>query len=319
MWSRTKKRNRRLERTEVLEVKLRSEPARRARRRAVAGALLLALLGLGVAFGSTVGWSWLRGRLLDTDLFALRNIEIVTDGNWITPDQVRYWAAIEEGDNLLWVDIDRIRRDLELVPQIESASIERVLPHLLRLRITERLPVAQVLGLQPASGGDLAPVVYYLDAAGVVMPPLPATRHDSAWGEALATLPVIRGVNRAELRPGGTLTSRAVRAGLQLVQDFDRSPLSVQCTLKTIDVASPEILVVRTDDGAEVTFGLEQIGLQLERWALVREAGARASRFVATLDLSVANNCPVLWQETAPAPPPKPKAAKPSILRRKHV
>lgn len=47
--------------------------------------------------------------------------------------------------NLFALDLARIKRDLELAPAIQSAAVERVLPHTLKIRVTEREPVAQIV------------------------------------------------------------------------------------------------------------------------------------------------------------------------------
>ena len=144
MWFRRTQKNRRLNRGHVLDVKLRSDQVRATRTR-------LAVLALGVAFGTFLGlyllWrtgDWALDRLVyENRTFAIQQIEVQTDGV-IAPDQLRLWARVKPGDNLLALDLARVKRDLELVPLIGSVSVERILPRTLRIRVTEREPVAQV-------------------------------------------------------------------------------------------------------------------------------------------------------------------------------
>jgi cell division protein FtsQ len=274
---------------------------------------LAALACLAVAAGPLVGWFGprLQRRLHELiyshQAFALNSIEIRTDG-WISADQVQEWAGVKPGDNLLSLDLGRIRRDLEVVPQVESASVERVLPHLLRLTLTERTPVARVQSLEPQADGSLMPAVVYLDGAGVVMPPLPGA--PPALAARLEALPLLRGVSRAELRPGRQIKLPGVQAALQLLAEFDRSPMAEQVELSSVDVAAGEVLQAVTDQGAEVTFGLRDLKLQLARWRQVHAAGQSLGKAVAALDLSVSNNCPVLWLAANPAPLPKSRPVK---------
>ena len=51
--------------------------------------------------------------------------DVQTDGV-IAPDQLRRWARVKPGENLFALDLARVKRDLELVPLIESVSVERV-------------------------------------------------------------------------------------------------------------------------------------------------------------------------------------------------
>lgn len=317
LWRTT--RNRQLKRSGLLDVKARTAASRRARRRGL-------LLATGVAAALAVGcwftlrgWEWVGTRLLDNGLFALRTLEITTEGVWLKPDRIREWVGIQEGDNLLRIDLVRIRRDLELVPQIESVSVECVLPHVLRIEVSERDPVVRILAMEPEGDDGLAPVVFYLDQAAVVMPPLPAMRASAQVAQAFEALPVLSGLSPAELRPGQSVATRPVMGALRFLTAFEKSGLSRQIDLRRLDVSSPDALKVVTGSGAEVTVPYTRPESVLERWQLVHEAGVRLAKAVASLDLSVTNNCPVLWVEASQVPPPKPKPTKPPRIRRKHV
>ena len=144
MWFKHKIRNRRTARgQDVLDVKLRSSRLRAGRTR-------LASIALGVCFGTILGlyclWQaggWALDRLIyDNKSFAIRQIDVVSDGV-ISTDQLRRWSGVKTGDNLLALDLAGVKRNLELVPMIESASVERILPGTLRIQITERVPVAE--------------------------------------------------------------------------------------------------------------------------------------------------------------------------------
>jgi hypothetical protein len=317
LWGKPK--NRRAGRGSVLDVKMRAKSVRQTRRHRVVLALLLAILAVvGVSLGQR-GWEWARQRLLDSRLFALTNLEITTDGVWLKPEQIRQWVGIQAGDNLLLIDMTQIRRELELIPQVESVSVERVLPHVLRIAVTEREPVLQIQAVQPEGETGLAPTVYYLDDAGVVMPPLPTPRVTASVAQAFEALPILRGLSSADLRPGAALSSRPVYAALELLAAFEPSPLATQVDLRVIDIASPDVMRLLTGTGAEITLSYDRVVSDLERWHLVHQAGQRLSRAVASLDLAVTNNCPVLWLEAAAVPALKPKPTKPPRLRRKHV
>lgn len=314
-----KPRNRRLDRGSVLDVKVRAAPSRQARRQMILLALglaVLAVVGTALAFR---GWEIVRHRLLDSKLFALTSIEITSDEVWLTREQIRHFAGVHEGENLLQIDMSRIRRDLQLIPQVESVAVERVLPHVLRLQVTEREPVLQIHAIQPEGRDGMAPVVFYLDREAVVMPPLPSTRVSPNVVQSCEALPVLRGISNAELRPGVAIRSRTVQAALRLLDSYEPSPLAAWVELGVIDIASPDVMRVTTRQGAEVILPYEQIEQAVDRWHLVHEAGARSSRAVASLNLAVTNNCPVLWLEASLVPPPRLKPAKPQRPHRKHV
>ena len=311
MFLRKKQKNRRFERHEVLDVKLRAQPGRSARKRMVLMSLMVALSLVASFYLWSRLWNWGRARLLDdSKAFTLNTVEVETDG-WISSEQVLGWAGIKVGDNLLTMDLPKIRRDLGLQPQIESISIDRVFPHLLRLRVSEREPVAQVCRLQLDSAGRLSPSILYLDAKGVVIPPLDRLQQPASMTRALEALPTIRGIGSSELRPGQVVNVPAVHAALRLLAEFDRSPMAAQAVVQVVDVAAPEVLEVTTTQGTRITFRRDDFEKQFQRWRLVQDAGAAEGKAVSSLDLSVPNNCPVLWLEASAVPPAQPRAARP--------
>jgi len=321
---RRKSRNRRFERTEVLDVRLRAEPLKRSQRRLLVRALLWAVVMTVVALLAGGLWNQARARfILDSPWFALKTIEIITDGDWVTREQVRKWTGLAEGENLLRVDPARLRGDLSVVPQIETVSVERVWPHLLRLRIHERRPVAQVEGLFSADDGTLLPAVHYLDAQGMVMPQLPDRAVSDAKRQALAALPVIRGAANGDLADGRLLPAASPsRNALKLIGAFAQSPMAERVKLESVNVAEPGIVELTTTEGSMVTLGVGDFALPLRRWSVVCDAAQKLSRTIASLDLSVTNNCPVLWVEDLAAPPGPGKAVKPTLNRKpreKHV
>ena len=319
MWFKRKQRNRRLTRAHVLDVQMRSSVLRAARTRLVALTLvgsLSAILG-GYLLWRMGGWG-LNQLLFENKTFAIREIEVQTDGV-ISLDQLRRWAGVNPGVNLLALDLAEVKRNLEYVPFIAAASVERVLPRTLRIRITEREPVAQVNlpRLRTAGGVDL--VLYRLDGEGYVMPALDPRQRSTALHQPEDPLPVIVGVNPHELQPGRRVETPAVQAALKLLAAFDSSPMYGFVELRRVDVGAAEVMVVTTETGSEITFGLQNAERQLMRWREIHDAGARMQRALASLDLAVTNNLPARWLEATAVPVAPRKPAKPSPSRKKHV
>jgi hypothetical protein len=104
-------------------------------------------------------------------------------------------------------------------------------------------------------------------------------------------------VTANELRPGRRLQSESAQAALRLLDAFRRSPLADLVEIASIDLSSPEALKTSLKQGGEITFGLNNIERQLQRWYSIYEHGLRLGKSVATLDLSVANNLPMTWAE----------------------
>ncbi len=319
MWFRRKQKNRRLHRVHVLDVKLRSDQVRATRTR------LAALTG-GILFGTVFGlyllWrtgEWALDRFVyENSEFAIQRIEVKTDGV-IAPDQLRRWANVKLGDNLIALDLSAVKRNLEMVSAIGSVSVERVLPRTLKINVTERGPVAQVNIPQAGTAGGITVTVFQLDAEGYVLQPLDPRLCVIPLAQVSDRLPVISGLNVFQLQPGHRVESPQVQAALELINAFDHSPMAGLVDLRRIDVSGPGVVVVTTDQGGEITFGLDHLEQQLRRWREIYDLGQRLNKSVASLNLAVSNNVPVRWLETAAAPFAAPKTVNPAPNRRKNV
>jgi cell division septal protein FtsQ len=317
MWSKRKLKNRRLGRDSVLDVRLRSSQVRAARAR-------MAAIALGVVFATVFGvflsWrvgEWALNRLVyENKAFAIETIDIQTDGI-IAVAQLRRWANVRPGQNLLALDLARVRRDLELVSLVRSVSVERILPHAMRIRVTEREPLAQILIPRRGANGGLEQGVYQLDEDGFVMLPLDPRSHATAEAQPPESLPIVSVPNSLDVQPGRTNESLQVKAAIQFLLAFERSPMAGFVDIKRIDTSAPEVLTVTTAEGSEVTFGLSGFDQALRRWQKIFEWGQKQSRAIATLDLAVSNSIPARWLEASAAPQLTPKS--PRTARKKHV
>jgi len=315
-WNR-KSKNRRLGREYVLDVKLRSSQVRAARTRkfVIVGAVVLTIAMSAFLLWRIGGWT-MDKLVYENQAFSLGEIDLQTDGV-IATEQLRRWAGVKNSQNLLALDLARVSRNLELVPFIQSVSVERILPHTLRIRVCEREPVAQIMVSRRRIPGGIEQVVYYLDCDGWVMVPLDPRQRAIPQGQTPEQLPLISGIKEAQV--GHPVELPQAKAALQLINTFDRSPMAGVTELKKIDVSSAEVLVVTTGQGGEVTFGLTDFEQQLRRWREIYEKGQKLGKAVATLDLAVSNNIPATWIEASVVPPLPPKAPKILRNKRKHV
>jgi hypothetical protein len=319
MWGSRRSCNRRLHGGTVLDVKLRSDQVRATRSRALA-------LGLGVTFGTVfcfyLLWrtgEWALNQLIyENPAFAIANVDVQTDGV-IPQEQIRRWAGVKGGANLMALDLSRIKRDLELVSLIQSVTVERVLPRTLRIRVTEREPIAQVNVPRARPGGGLDVVVMHFDAGGCVMLPLDPRLRDTPIAQVQDDLPLIAGVNPLQLTPGRQIDSVQVRSALELLDKFQASSMGALVQIERVDVMEPGALIATTSQGSTITFGVDNIDRQLLRWREIHEQGLLHNKAIASLDLAVSNNIPARWIEANLLPPSAPKPAKPTRTKKKNV
>ncbi len=318
-WFTSRSRNRRSGREQhVLDVKLRSDQVRATR-------LRLGGIGLGMTLATLAGFfiiwragSWTLDRMIyDNPAFAVERIDVKTDGV-ISAEQVRRWSGVKAGQNLLALDLARVKRDLEMAAPIRSAAVERVMPHTLKLCVTERVPVAQISVLRLKPGGTTEPSIVYLDRDGFVLIPLAMTQRALA-ARTTDVLPAICGLSLGEVMPGKKIDSAQVRGALQLIEAFRHSPMAGLTDLRLVDVSSPELLQATTGDQGKIVFSLSNPDQQLRRWRDIRERAQQQGMAIASLDLSVPGNIPAVLVAAGPAPLNVPKNINPQPIRKKNV
>ncbi len=303
----------------LLDVKLRADQVRATRMRW--GAIALSV-SFGTIFGLYLIWrtgEWAMNHFLyENKDFAVQQIDVQTDGV-VAVDQLRRWADVKPGDNLLALDLSIVKRNLELIPLIKSAAVERVLPRTLRIRVTEREPLAQAYAPQPRTDGrgyDM--VVYQVDEEGAVMAPLSLRQRATPLAQAGEQLPTLAGIDPINLAPGKKLDSPQVLAALALIAAFEHSPMVGLADLRRIDVSSPGVLVATTGQGSEVTFALDDFDKQLRRWRAFYDKCLAQNVGIGALDLAVPSNIPARLIDARAVVPIVPKA-KPATNRKRNV
>jgi POTRA domain, FtsQ-type len=236
----------------------------------------------------------------------------------LTPETIRAWARVRPGQNLMALDLMRVKRDLESQPPIQFVALERMLQHTLKITVNEREPVAQSMVTLNHPGAATEQAVYDFDEDGYVMIPL-----DPHWRTVLPPaserLPILMGIPASEPHLGKQVTSPQIRAALALVGAFDHSPMTGLVEIERIDVSQPDILKVTTSQKAEITFSLSHFDTQLRHWRLIYDQFQKSGQAIASLDLSISNNLPVHLVAAASVPPVAPRALQPSRPKRKHV
>ncbi len=130
---------------------------RRNQRRIHAQRLLIVLRNTGLAATLLIGGVWAWRHTQSNERFAVRTIEL--DGV-VHTDRAQLDAVTKQyaGLNLFQIDLARVQRDLGGIGWVRRIDIEKKLPDTLRIKITERTPVALV------RNGE---VLSYVDQDGV--------------------------------------------------------------------------------------------------------------------------------------------------------
>lgn len=116
-----------------------------------------------IVFAWLVGIAGLYGAyvlVVDRNLFTVTRIEVEGNLQHVTADEVRALSGIQEGANLFHVAMSDVQQRVNAHPWVAEAAVRRKLPHGIWIYITEREPVALMIGKSPQ----------YVDAKGVTFP-----------------------------------------------------------------------------------------------------------------------------------------------------
>jgi cell division protein FtsQ len=194
-----------------------------------------ALLGLVVMVGSLFAWRRTEEFLIQDDRFRIAEADhfngpspnLQIEGvHYASPSQVRGVFASDLGRSLYLLPVEKRRQQLLAIDWIEEASVSKIWPHTVIVRVHERVPVAFVQ-LAPNRKDGLSQFAL-IDKDGIILRPRVPAKF---------TLPLIKGVHEQE----DPLTRRArVRKVLAMLEDL--GPLAA--SVSDVDATDTSNLVI---------------------------------------------------------------------------
>jgi cell division protein FtsQ len=168
-----------------------------------------------------------RFRLAESEDYRGRSPNLVVEGiHYASTYQIRHGFADDFGKSLYLVPLQKRRQELLAIDWVENATVSKVWPNTLRVRIEERVPVAFVR-LGPNRRDGLTRLAL-IDMDGYILRPRVAAQF---------TLPVIAGIRESE-----TLLDRRARVHRVMGMLREIGPLAAQ--ISEINVADPNNLIV---------------------------------------------------------------------------
>lgn len=222
----------------------------------------------------------------DNPRFAIAQIVVHNDGA-LTPQQVVAFAGVAVGQNLLSLDLDQVRRNLELLPLVRQVEVRRVLPDKLFIRLQERIAVARLRGPADAE--------FLVDRSGYVMKPIRLTDGTLIRPQAVGPVPTFTGVSLADVRVGQRAQSEQIYRALELLDRLEQSAAGAMMEVDSIDLSRPRHLTLSTRQRTVVRFDPEDFTQQLRRLSAILSWAMQRQRVVASVDLTVARGVPVAF------------------------
>ncbi|NLT72479.1 MAG: FtsQ-type POTRA domain-containing protein [Verrucomicrobiaceae bacterium] len=219
--------------------------------------------------------------------FVLRRLNIQTDGV-LSEARLAEIANVAAGMNLMELDLEAIRSQVETLPQVEKATVTRELPDRINLIVRERMPVAWLssppLGIRP---WDMERG-YLLDSEGILFRCLDLN-------DGMKSLPVIESFQVIEPVEGGRIESEGVRSGLKLILESDRRFLEQGMAIAEVRVRDEWAVEAIYQNRLEVTFGVFDYSRGLDDLALILGNAEDSGQRLATVNVAAMKNIPVTF------------------------
>jgi cell division protein FtsQ len=184
----------------------------------------LLVLSLGGVAGATAAYYGAQFLLYSPGMLLLKPDQIEVNGNRIVSREAVLQQFVHDRNlSVLRVPLEARRSQLEQIPWVESASVQRILPNRLRIELTERTPVAFA-----RSGNELA----LLDAHGVIL--------DRPRGEELH-FPIVTGVSEDLPRDQ---REKRMQTYEEFMKDVDLVRSGSSDHVSEVDLSSPKDLRV---------------------------------------------------------------------------
>jgi cell division protein FtsQ len=249
-------------------------------------ALVLAMgAGVGMALHFGLGLA-LDYALYHNPHYDLQKIEIEPEGHF-TAHSIRQAAGLELGQNLWSLDLPQIAKDLEKLPCVSNARVERRFPDTVAIYIHERVPVVKIVGLSEELGTR---ETFYLDRDCVVLKP----RDD----EQELPLPEVVGLTNRELEPGNTVDQPGLKKALEILDAIKHSSqLNTTIDISSIDLSQPLSITMTTTQQTLITFRLDYLDQQLQRLQQILDHYGSDQRTLHTVDLTPDRYVPITFYE----------------------
>jgi cell division septal protein FtsQ len=250
-------------------------------RQAWLAARVVVLAGLG----AYAAW---RGVSLLASTPALQVSRITVDGHErLSTGEVLALVEGLRGRNIIGLDLDEWQQRLLSSPWVEEATLRRVLPSTVEVRVRERRPIAV---------GRMGSALYLIDAHGIVV---------DEYGPAYADfdLPIVDGLAAPKGRDGLVDEARAALAARVIAALAAHPELSQR--VSQIDVSDPHDAVVMLEgDRALLRVGEEDFVERLEQYLELGDALRERVAEIDYVDLRFAERLyvrPAKGAATAPA------------------
>lgn len=101
------------------------------------------VLFLSLIFVTTIPLNYVGDLVVSSSYLALRHIRFEGCNN-VHPQELIKLTQVREGTNILFLHLEELAQRINANPWVKEVKIEKVFPHLLNIKVEERVPVALI-------------------------------------------------------------------------------------------------------------------------------------------------------------------------------
>ena len=222
--------------------------------------------------------------------FAIHQVVVDNDGV-LTPERIVQFAGVQVGQNLLSIDLDQVRSNLEMLPLVRAVEVRRMLPDRLFIRVTERVAVARLR----VPTRELGDAMFYVDRSGFVMKPMKLADGTLLQPQTPRSVPMLTGVSLADARVGKQVVSEQIYRALALLDKLDQAVAGSLLEIEQVDLSKSRELVMTTRQHTTVKVDVEEFPQQLRRLGVILRWAQQRQKSVQMVDLTVNRGVPVTF------------------------
>lgn len=214
----------------------------------------------------------------------------------INKDQAIEILGLQGVVNIATLNTDSLKKRLESIPGVRSASVRAELPDTLYIEVEERIPIVYVELEHGALTGDRTR--FFMDPEGVLFPV------NEEYHRQFLGVPIwyLQPHDIAELREGAQIEPQRIRPITELVSAANAyDPEEIPPIIEIFRPKDWEIRLV-LDSGAEVRMEVRHIKEQMDRLAMILEHARATKRSVRSVNVIPSLNPVVIFGPESPEP-----------------
>jgi len=273
----------------LLEVKMRTDKARRQKSRKFFEVFLKVAFLLLLLAGAYFGGAFLLDKFFFKNPdYNIQKIEASLD-NVLSLAELESAIGLHEGINIFHFNLGKAEKILSDLPEVKKAHVERVLPSTIEITLERRVPVLRLVASPEET--FVPGQSFVIDEEGVVMSP-------QKLNAALLELPIVEGLSLAGIQLGKILPDEKRPFVLALWKVLNNSGNTL-LTVRSIDFSRGYWAVVTDANKAQYIFGPEHLPAQLERLQKLLSYCQENNRQIETANLILEYNTPVTFRPNA--------------------